>query len=67
MGPLNFQDRPAVAAVSEYRQPSAATRGRISGMELDFEQCYRALASRDARFDGFFVTAVRTTGIYCRP
>jgi AraC family transcriptional regulator of adaptative response / DNA-3-methyladenine glycosylase II len=36
-------------------------------MELDFEQCYRALASRDARFDGFFVTAVRTTGIYCRP
>lgn len=36
-------------------------------MELDFEQCYRALASRDDRFDGFFVTAVRTTGIYCRP
>jgi AraC family transcriptional regulator of adaptative response / DNA-3-methyladenine glycosylase II len=36
-------------------------------MELDFERCYRAVASRDARFDGFFVTAVRTTGIYCRP
>ena len=34
---------------------------------LDAERCYRAVASRDARFDGQFVTAVRTTGIYCRP
>ena len=34
---------------------------------LDPEHCYRAVASRDARFDGWFVTAVRTTGIYCRP
>lgn len=33
----------------------------------DFEQCYRAIASRDARFDGWFVTAVSSTGIYCRP
>ncbi len=33
----------------------------------DPEQCYRAVASRDSRFDGWFVTAVRTTGIYCRP
>lgn len=36
-------------------------------MDLDHERCYRAVASRDARFDGVFVTAVRTTGIYCRP
>ncbi|MEU2348182.1 AlkA N-terminal domain-containing protein [Modestobacter sp. NPDC049651] len=34
---------------------------------LDVERCYRAVASRDARFDGWFVTAVHTTGIYCRP
>jgi AraC family transcriptional regulator, regulatory protein of adaptative response / DNA-3-methyladenine glycosylase II len=34
---------------------------------LDFEQCYRAIESRDARFDGFFVVGVRTTGVYCRP
>jgi AraC family transcriptional regulator of adaptative response / DNA-3-methyladenine glycosylase II len=34
---------------------------------LDTERCYRAVHSRDARFDGVFVTAVRTTGIYCRP
>jgi AraC family transcriptional regulator of adaptative response / DNA-3-methyladenine glycosylase II len=34
---------------------------------LDHDQCYRAIQSRDSRFDGWFVTAVRTTGIYCRP
>ncbi|MGH3424860.1 MAG: AlkA N-terminal domain-containing protein [Nocardioidaceae bacterium] len=33
----------------------------------DLERCYRAVRSRDARFDGVFYTAVRTTGIYCRP
>jgi AraC family transcriptional regulator of adaptative response / DNA-3-methyladenine glycosylase II len=36
-------------------------------MDLDFERCYRAVGSRDPRFDGWFFTAVRTTGIYCRP
>ena len=36
-------------------------------MSLDDEQRYRAVEGRDARFDGWFVTAVRTTGIYCRP
>ncbi|HEY4629747.1 MAG TPA: AlkA N-terminal domain-containing protein [Blastococcus sp.] len=34
---------------------------------LDAERCYRAVAGRDARFDGWFFTAVHTTGIYCRP
>lgn len=33
----------------------------------DDETCYRAVSARDARFDGWFFTAVRTTGIYCRP
>jgi AraC family transcriptional regulator, regulatory protein of adaptative response / DNA-3-methyladenine glycosylase II len=33
----------------------------------DFERCYRAVQSKDARFDGWFVTAVLTTHIYCRP
>jgi len=36
-------------------------------MPLDRQLCYRALRARDARFDGRFFTAVRTTGIYCRP
>ena len=32
-----------------------------------FAERYRAMASRDARFDGQFITGVRSTGIYCRP
>ncbi|MFN3354327.1 MAG: bifunctional transcriptional activator/DNA repair enzyme AdaA [Brevundimonas sp.] len=34
---------------------------------LDPEVCYRAMLTRDARFDGRFFTCVKTTGIYCRP
>ncbi|MET0325050.1 MAG: AlkA N-terminal domain-containing protein [Ilumatobacteraceae bacterium] len=34
---------------------------------LDHARCYRAVRSRDRRFDGQFVSAVATTGIYCRP
>jgi AraC family transcriptional regulator of adaptative response / DNA-3-methyladenine glycosylase II len=36
-------------------------------MMLDDATAYRALLSRDARFDGRFFVGVRTTGIYCRP
>ena len=36
-------------------------------MQLDFDACYSAITSRDPRFDGRFFTAVRSTGIYCRP
>jgi AraC family transcriptional regulator of adaptative response / DNA-3-methyladenine glycosylase II len=39
----------------------------MTSTTLDFERCYRAVESRDARFDGWFITAVLTTGIYCRP
>lgn len=38
----------------------------MGGM-LDFETCYRAMASRDPRFDGRFVVAVTSTGVFCRP
>jgi AraC family transcriptional regulator of adaptative response / DNA-3-methyladenine glycosylase II len=34
---------------------------------LDQEACYRAVVTRDARFDGRFFGCVKTTGIYCRP
>ncbi|MGW4568279.1 bifunctional transcriptional activator/DNA repair enzyme AdaA, partial [Streptomyces sp. NPDC004561] len=34
---------------------------------LDREHCVRAVQSKDARFDGWFFTAVLTTRIYCRP
>ena len=34
---------------------------------LDADSCYRAVVARDTRFDGHFFTAVKTTGVYCRP
>lgn len=36
-------------------------------MELDSDVCYRAIQTRDRRFDGLFFTGVRSTGIFCRP
>ena len=36
-------------------------------MTLDPDACYRALESRDPRFDGRFFIGVLTTGVYCRP
>ncbi|MGW8402210.1 bifunctional transcriptional activator/DNA repair enzyme AdaA, partial [Streptomyces lydicus] len=36
-------------------------------MHTDTERCLRAVQSKDARFDGWFYTAVLTTRIYCRP
>lgn len=33
----------------------------------DPDGCYRALRSRDPRFDGLFFVGVTTTGVYCRP
>lgn len=34
---------------------------------IDPISAYRALTSRDARFDGIFYVGVTSTGIYCRP
>ncbi len=58
--------------MSETRQNLSAasdTMGdvTISDLLADGERCYRAAASRDARFDGVFYVGVSTTGIYCRP
>ncbi|CAA9386382.1 MAG: Methylphosphotriester-DNA--protein-cysteine S-methyltransferase (EC / DNA-3-methyladenine glycosylase II [uncultured Nocardioides sp.] len=36
-------------------------------MIRDFDSRYRAVSSRDERFDGWFIVAVTSTGIYCRP
>lgn len=33
----------------------------------EHDERYRAISAKDTRFDGQFVTAVRSTGIYCRP
>ncbi|CAH0208307.1 trifunctional transcriptional activator/DNA repair protein Ada/methylated-DNA--[protein]-cysteine S-methyltransferase [Chryseobacterium sp. Bi04] len=36
-------------------------------MELSFDQMYKATSENDASFEGIFFTAVKTTGIFCRP
>jgi AraC family transcriptional regulator, regulatory protein of adaptative response / DNA-3-methyladenine glycosylase II len=46
---------------------TASTSPPAALAALDRDSCYRALAARDARFDGVFFTGVQTTGIYCRP
>src|SRR5260370_42320745 len=33
----------------------------------DREICYRALQTRDVRFDGLLFVGVTSTGVYCRP
>lgn len=53
--------------MSVFRQCCPWVRVSVKGMHEDFDRCYRAVQSKDARFDGWFVTAVLTTKIYCRP
>lgn len=53
--------------MSENRQTKAAPRPILAAMDLDHDACYRAISTRDARFDGRLFTGVKTTGIYCRP
>ncbi|MFZ6818844.1 AlkA N-terminal domain-containing protein [Undibacterium sp. Ji22W] len=41
---------------------------KIQPPNFSYEQdYYRALAAKDARFDGVFFAGIKTTGIYCRP
>jgi AraC family transcriptional regulator of adaptative response / DNA-3-methyladenine glycosylase II len=47
--------------------PAAAAHARHAPGDPGFEERYRAIDARDTRFDGQFVTAVSSTGIYCRP
>jgi AraC family transcriptional regulator of adaptative response / DNA-3-methyladenine glycosylase II len=53
--------------MSENGETSRLGKTILSLMDLDFDVCYRAIATRDGRFDGRFFTGVRTTGVYCRP
>src|SRR5258708_10812994 len=41
--------------------------GDVAVMDMDRIACYRAISTRDARFDGRLFVGVKTTGIYCRP
>ncbi len=58
---------PAMRAemTGQHEAPRAPQPGE--GAPLDTNACYRAVRSRDRRFEGRFVLAVTTTGIYCRP
>jgi Metal binding domain of Ada len=56
-----------MVTMSENGETFRPRRSSLSAMDLDFDACYRAIATRDARFDGRFFTGVRTTGVYCRP
>src|ERR1700761_6848045 len=45
----------------------SSPRPHLVAMDLDQDACYRAVQTRDFRFDGRFFGAVKTTGVYCRP
>ena len=62
---MRSQSMSATAAIAAL-QATTSDDG-WSAAVLDRETCYRALLSRDARFDGRFFIGVRTTGVYCRP
>jgi AraC family transcriptional regulator of adaptative response / DNA-3-methyladenine glycosylase II len=51
---------------SENRERARGAESSFSFV-LDPRACYRALKTRDERFDGRFFVAVTSTGIYCRP
>jgi hypothetical protein len=68
----------AFTVVSAFRQPVSAGRVGLGDMSsaapvretitsMSFDERYRVIQSRDPRFDGQFLTAVRSTGIYSRP
>ena len=53
-------------------RPDDSPHGAVGSRSVDVparldDERYRAMQSRDGRFDGWFVVAVHTTGIYCRP
>ena len=53
---------------SENGQNFSMESGKVESMHsLDPEVCYRALQTRDSRFDGRLFVGVISTGIYCRP
>src|SRR6478736_4181603 len=54
-------------SMSDFRQPPDLPVPDAWTMHNDTERCVRAVRSKDARFDGWFFTAVLTTRIYCRP
>jgi AraC family transcriptional regulator, regulatory protein of adaptative response / DNA-3-methyladenine glycosylase II len=67
MSPGEGAPRPTANIDVGFPPDRAARAWKADAMFEDFERCYRAVQSKDSRFDGWFVTAVLTTRIYCRP
>ncbi len=55
------------ATAGRRRPKTASPRVHTSGVDSGFDIQYRALCSRDRRFDGRFYVGVTSTGVYCRP
>jgi AraC family transcriptional regulator of adaptative response / DNA-3-methyladenine glycosylase II len=55
-----------IAGSARVDPASVAVDGAAS-VAVDSETLWRAVETRDPRFDGWFFCAVTTTGIYCRP
>jgi AraC family transcriptional regulator of adaptative response / DNA-3-methyladenine glycosylase II len=64
--------------MSDFRWKASLGGARVGGVPTDspavvrsadpqFTERYRAMSSRDSRFDGQFISGVHSTGIYCRP
>src|SRR5665647_3384027 len=53
--------------MSDFRQKSPTNSAELKVVIQDFDSCYRAVKSRDTRFDRWFFTGVTSTHIYCRP
>ena len=71
-GPLHYGGAttglfPVRMVMSENRETSPARMDEDCVMDMDRIACYRAISTRDARFDGRLFVGVKTTGIYCRP
>ena len=39
----------------------------LDNMTLTFEQKYDIIGNRDTSYEGMFITAVKTTNIFCKP
>src|SRR5690606_31280379 len=66
-GPRAFPSITLRVRFPRARRSRRCESGHVSADDPQFEARYAALASRDVRFDGQFITGVHSTGIYCRP
>ncbi|WP_305088569.1 DNA-3-methyladenine glycosylase 2 family protein [Cryobacterium sp. SO1] len=67
MIPTTNSPDPALPPARSRRPGRVGSSARGSVDDPVFAERYRAMSSRDARFDGQFITGVHSTGIYCRP